>query len=256
MVAFESWQVELIHTELSLFNECCNANIDAFDAAQTAELPGLGYADIELKNTRVQVGDTQECQTEPIGVLNSSLTCDPVQAPGIISTLSGLETIVDRLCTCIPDLGIAASATTSKIQQLGTCDQLNNIDIPIDPDAVDIPSTFITLGFVLNQYPWYGNNKDLVKSVPLVATPGIPLPSTNNRGFGCGLGFGKGFIWYSDLFYEHTLRISSYAAIGYGKLGSAYDVNRLKANQHIRLYDDRTCHVRRCLCVSLFVGRV
>lgn len=207
----------MIHTELAIFNECCHSNIDAFDAAQTAELPGLGYADIQLKATRVQVGATQPCQTAPSGALNASLTCDPVQAPGIINTISGLETVEGRLCTCIPDIGSGVSATTAKIQQLGTCSKLQNIDIPINANTLDIPSTFISLGFVLSQYPWYGDNKNRVNTVPLVASPGIPLPSANNKGFGCGLGFGKGFIWYSDLFYESTLLVTSYASLGYGK---------------------------------------
>lgn len=56
---------------------------------QAIGLPLIGYADVLLKDTRVQAGSTQLCVEELDGSLDFNATCNPVSLPSIISTISG-----------------------------------------------------------------------------------------------------------------------------------------------------------------------
>mmetsp|Transcript_12428 Transcript_12428/g.14273 ORF Transcript_12428/g.14273 Transcript_12428/m.14273 type:complete len:479 (+) Transcript_12428:305-1741(+) len=215
---FDEQQLGTLAMEQFIFNTCCFPFVDQFNEEQKQFHLGLGLEDPKMNETRVQFLPTIVCQ-EDNGVLDVNNTCPPANfLPELI------ESFIDTklLCTCIPDSYAAVeSEIVQKINDNNVCASLEKVRFKFNAD-LDIPTTTTSIFSAIggaDGYQSFSGLKDDVDDVPLVGNPGVPTDSAVDNGFGCGLMFTKGYMWYTTLFLDQTFKKLAYTSLAVGTIG-------------------------------------
>ena len=142
----------------------------------------------------------------------------------LINRLNIPANILAELCTCVPASQATTYQTILATVNTQTCTAFKNMKIVLGDDLA-IPRVGLKISFVRNQlFP----GVQVIKT-PLVGynldPPSDPTGQTpTGYGFGCGLGYQKGVMWFQQLYYQQYVEPMGASGLGVGgaMLGAAF----------------------------------
>jgi len=195
---------DMVNVLQATFDECCIPRAREYDLVQGNLTEKLGYADIELWETRVQQQAFGPCvDSDPF-----SSTC-PGVTPAILDDLGEVfATLKEKLCTCAPDASNYNKAIQA-IRNKNSCSKFDGYSITIDA-SVGIPTQSAgLLSAIVPQYSDYFSlheeDRNGFKAL-LHGNPGPDWEKNLGGGFGCGLMITKGYQYYAYLYVQENFK--------------------------------------------------